>query len=855
MKKRALSLLLALALLMGIAAPVSAAEDTPITSGDWVYLAEDGEATLVEYLGSDTDVVVPAQIDGLKVAVLGSSDPDYDVFRDLQLTSVQLPEGLKHIATGCFSGQQSLTEVVIPDSVTTISYYAFSGCTALETVALSETLTTIKSFAFSGCTALETVELPESLTNIEQMAFRNCTGLKEITVPCNTAFRAFYGCTGLEKVAISGTTVGSQAFEGCTSLTDVTLTDSVAALGEAAFANTGLTSIFIPASVTTMEYYCVGFTADVNETGWINSIDKIDSFVIYGYAETAAEAYAERFHFAFVPEGQYAPIEGDFGDYAHWRFDPDTGKLSMWGYGDAYEYDHGEQPWFKLGAQITSVEISGELWEIPAIAFYRDFPSLTEVTVTAEDCRLGQQAFAELENLETVTLSAGTSIGPRCFEGSALESIVLPDEDCTGQAAFKNCKNLKKVVFNSNLEEINTQTFYGCTSLKEVELPESTWIIGYQSFAYTGLESIGIPDNVVVLQGESFRGCEDLKSVKLPASLIRSDEGASHFADCTSLQTVIMPQGADLVFDPWFFKNCDSLTDISFHTASTIGESMYQGCDGLTSLNIPEGVREIGANAFSGCLNLSYVTVPETVTAIGDQAFAACGRLKTVAFRGDAPAFTGSVFAADSLVCYYPAGNATWTAEVMQNYGGTVTWIPYEVLPFTDVPAGSFYYDSVLWALENEITNGMSATEFGSGLSCNRAQVVTFLWRAAGSPEPESTEHPFVDVVAGSFYEKAVLWAVETGITTGTDGQHFSPNESCNRAAVVTFLHRAAGSPAPKTETHSFADVPAGSFYEQAVLWAVENGITNGLSASQFGPTSLCNRAQVVTFLFRAFAN
>ena len=174
--------------------------------------------------------------------------------------------------------------------------------------------------------------------------------------------------------------------------------------------------------------------------------------------------------------------------------------------------------------------------------------------------------------------------------------------------------------------------------------------------------------------------------------------------------------------------------------------------------------------------------------------------------------------------------------------------------PFEDVEEGSFYHIPVLWALENGITNGMSDTEFGSTAACNRAQVVTFLWRAAGKPEPSSSVNPFVDVQKGSFYEKAVLWAVEKGITNGTDSTHFSPNDPCNRAAVVTFLWRAAGKPAPTTSKIPFRDVPAGSWYADPVLWAVENGITNGMSATEFGATATCNRAQVVTFLYRAFA-
>ena len=173
---------------------------------------------------------------------------------------------------------------------------------------------------------------------------------------------------------------------------------------------------------------------------------------------------------------------------------------------------------------------------------------------------------------------------------------------------------------------------------------------------------------------------------------------------------------------------------------------------------------------------------------------------------------------------------------------------------FTDVQEDAFYEDPVIWAVEKGITNGISATEFGAGNICNRAQVVTFLWRAAGQPEPTSMENPFTDVASGSFYEKAVLWAVEKGVTNGTSATTFGPNDPCNRAAVVTFLWRAAGQPEPANTVHGFADVAKASFYEKAVLWAVENGVTNGISATEFGPTTSCNRAQVVTFLYRAFA-
>ena len=175
------------------------------------------------------------------------------------------------------------------------------------------------------------------------------------------------------------------------------------------------------------------------------------------------------------------------------------------------------------------------------------------------------------------------------------------------------------------------------------------------------------------------------------------------------------------------------------------------------------------------------------------------------------------------------------------------------VNPFTDVKEGDFFYAPVLWAVENGITNGATATTFNPGGTCLRAQVVTFLHRAAGNPDPTSTNNPFSDVKSTDFFYKPVLWAVEKGITNGVSATEFGSYDNCNRAAVVTFLWRAAGCPEPKSTNNPFEDVKSTDFFYKAVLWAVENGITNGVDTTHFGPTQACNRAQVVTFLYRAY--
>ena len=169
---------------------------------------------------------------------------------------------------------------------------------------------------------------------------------------------------------------------------------------------------------------------------------------------------------------------------------------------------------------------------------------------------------------------------------------------------------------------------------------------------------------------------------------------------------------------------------------------------------------------------------------------------------------------------------------------------------FYDVPNGAYFYEAVKWAVKNGITTGVGNDLFAPEQPCTRAQIVTFLWRAAGSPEPKGTAAGMTDVVPGSYYAKAVAWAVENGITTGTAEGTFSPDATCTRAQAVTFLARAQNAKA--TGKTAFSDVPADSYFADAVAWAQANGVTTGTSETTFSPDNDCTRAQIVTFLYRA---
>ena len=196
-------------------------------------------------------------------------------------------------------------------------------------------------------------------------------------------------------------------------------------------------------------------------------------------------------------------------------------------------------------------------------------------------------------------------------------------------------------------------------------------------------------------------------------------------------------------------------------------------------------------------------------------------------------------------------GDGTYTFEMPADkvtVEPTFTWVN----PFADVANSAYYVDAVEWMLKREVTQGTTETTFSPNLNCTRAQIVTFLWRAAGSPEPKGTVS-FADVSADSYYAKAVAWAIENGITGGTGDGLFSPDAACTRAQSAAFLYRAAGSPAVNGSA-GFSDVAADAYYAQAVAWAKEHGITDGIGGGLFGSANDCTRAQIAAFLWRLYA-
>ena len=291
------------------------------------------------------------------------------------------------------------------------------------------------------------------------------------------------------------------------------------------------------------------------------------------------------------------------------------------------------------------------------------------------------------------------------------------------------------------------------------------------------------------------------------------------------------------------------------------------------SVVLPEGLSFIPRSTFWYATNLKTVYIPESVILIGGFAFFRCP-VQDVYFGGSEAQW--------NAITFFVWNNQLEYATIHYNHthnwdDGVVTQAAtetstgekkstctecgktkYETIPkldpvtgFTDVPADAFYAAPVAWAVENGITSGVGNNRFAPNDTCTRSQAVTFLWRAMGRPEPTSTDNPFTDVSESDWFYKPVLWAAESGVTSGVGGGRFDPNGVCSRSQIVTFLWRAENKPEPQNTVSPFEDVSENDWFYKPVLWAVEQGITFGVGNGRFDPDGTCTRGQIVTFLFR----
>ena len=367
------------------------------------------------------------------------------------------------------------------------------------------------------------------------------------------------------------------------------------------------------------------------------------------------------------------------------------------------------------------------------------------------------------------------------------------------------------------------------------------------------IKSVVVQPGITELGGYAFAGAKQLQSVSLPNTLKSMIDMV--FARCSSLKTISLPDSITNM-GGGVFMECTALTSLKFPAnLKTVWSQMLMGCTSLTSIILPPNVESIMTRAFSGCKVLREVTIPESVGSIDIGAFDQCGRLTLTILNPNCKIAENSELGSTlgtreitTIRCYEDS-----TAFVYAKENGYY----YEIIkkpPFPDVASDAYYADAVAWALKSGITTGTSSVTFSPDSTCTRAQVVTFLWRARGSRDPKSNQCPFTDVPADAYYYKAVLWALENNITTGTSPTTFGPDRPCTRAQVVTFQWRSHGAPIIEQSPNPFRDVDPGAYYGNAVRWAVADGITTGTSPDRFSPDATCTRGQIVTFLYRDLA-
>lgn len=517
----------------------------------------------------------------------------------------------------------------------------------------------------------------------------------------------------------------------------------------------------------------------------------------------------------------YAEVyKGGCGLGVNWEVDTQTKTLTIKGQGDMKDYGH-------MGNDSS-----------PYKAYKKD---IQKIVVEDGITSIGDYAFYDLYNVKEAVLGKDViSIGT-CgfFYCGKMETISLPESlEIVGDGAFWNCGSLKNVVLPKNVDTIGEEAFWCCSNLV----------------------SVTIPDGVTSIGASAFRQCDDLEKVVIPPSV--QYIGDCIFADAESLVSVQLPEGLTSI--PYYaFNGCNALICVNIpSTVKTIGERAFFECNSLKGVRLPEALEIIEAYAFAKT-KIEHLLIPERVLSIGDMAFYDCKNLQKIAILSpDTKLYNGKkTLGVVGVTTIYGKENSTAAAHALA-YDYAFTYIAEDNLwvdsmeypnPFSDVKEGYFYCDPVKWAVYHGITAGVTATAFRPDDPCTRGQIVTFLWRTENKPAPTLDGNPFEDVRNNQFYYNAVLWAVEHNITAGLTSVQFGPEAPCTRGQIVTFLWRKEGQPKASSSEHTFKDIKEGQYYYDAVLWAVEQGVTAGLTPELFGPEEPCTRGQIVTFLSRVY--
>lgn len=979
MKKRVLSLMLVLLMTLTLIpleslAEAAAAPGTCGSKGDNLTWALDekngvltisGQGDMADYSEEAPAPWAECYIETVSVEKGVTGIGEY-AFYSCAAATIELPEGLERIGVHAFAQSECFSEIKIPDSVKSIGSGAFCRCIGLEKATLPQKLTALSDSLFEGCVCLTEVNIPQSVTAIGENTFKGCSFLAVTSIP-----------DGVK-------TIGKEAFASCAAVEELKIPTGVERIGESAFKGTNIESVIFDGTKARWTQIG-GETSGIDIEKIRHSCDKGSAWLSDGSEHWHECSWCGKVSDKAAHEDKGdgackvcgaglsdALAEGTLAGLS-WSL-ARSGVLTISGSGELPELanDGTSEPWKKNSDIIIEVVIKSGVTGVGSGAF-TGCTALKKVSISDTVKKLDLNAFSGCTALEAFAVEDGneayasadgvlfnagktlliscpvgktgaytvpetvTEIEKSAFAASGVESVSMSDAvNAVGEGAFSNCSKLKSAVLPKGLKELKKSLFSGCTALEAISIPDSVKTLGEGVFSgCAALKEVKIPGEVTVIPKNAFSGCAALESVSIPASVTAIKEAA--FDGCTTLKNVTF-LGKD---DEWgkvtiagkndaldsatknFPNHTHSYVDtVTAPTCTANGYTVHKCSCGDTKTDsytkmlghsyqggicVRCGVLEDHKHDFKQtvtaptCISEGFTTYTcacgesykkNYVSALehkpelknekkagclkggytGDEVCTVCGKVfkagsvilalgHSTELRNEKAATCVNGGYTGDLVCVrcgdiIEQGKAT-AAAGHKFFGGKCSVCDaqesgsrsVEAKSFDDVIPGTFYYDAVMWAVKNNITKGTGASTFSPGDGCTRFQIVTFLWRACGCPTA-ATAASFSDVSSSDSFYEAVRWAVERGITKGTGGSSFSPYATCTRAQIVTFLYRAAGSPTVSSGIRFF-DVAPNAFCRDAVAWATERGITKGTSDTTFSPDAACTRAEVVTLLYR----
>lgn len=809
-----------------------------------------------------------------------------NAFNSSGLKSLTVADGIAVVPSGLCNGCEQLSSVALADSVTTITMYAFFNTKALEKIDLKK-VQTIDGYAFWG-SGLTDLILPKSVKNVGSRAFEACTSLTKVTINATELTldtnNTFAGCSSLNTVVTSADSkiehLNASAFGPDTSY------------GSKDYKQAPVKSIEINGTVNTLNFSALSslksLTINGKNTWQGNALPSgFENLVINGDSWNISN-----YQFAGKTPIKHLTVSATNGSEAAFRSNPylETAQFTgttvelqtkmFMGCTNLNWLDLSTVGTLTVGSGCFGDDTSGNYGastEKPN-KFNEGCVIYAKNATAAQTLRssLGTKGIVLVVNGGTVDtaaekagFSAVTKSGytAKWTEGNSSDDAVT--KPVAGRTYYANwvprqLSDIEVVAKNANVPYGTVLSKDNFTVTAVYDNGEREPVTEFSVSPSTALMTPGTVQVTVTYQ-EKAKTCAitvDKASQAAPANAPTLKDRTYTSITLNTVEPNANGAVAQYSKDggqTW--QDSAEFTDLTSNTTYTFAVryaemALYAASDASATAEFSTLRHSSGSSSSS---NPTYSVTTPSKSENGGVAVSSKNARKgdtvTVTVTPDAG------YQLDKLTVTDKNGNVLkLTDKGDGKYSFTmpdgkveiqaVFVKKVETRPFGDVSADAYYNQAVQWAQEKGITDGISSNLFGPKQPCTRSQIVTFLWRAVGSPEPKGTAAGMTDVVPGSYYAKAVAWAVENGITTGTAEGTFSPDATCTRAQAVTFLARAQNAKA--TGKTAFSDVPADSYFADAVAWAQANGVTTGTTETTFSPDSDCTRAQIVTFLYRA---